>query len=57
MGKEGRLRKYKGSVRKIRWENEYRSKKTRKIRYGRGERLQEKRVTKKVYGKDAIQIG
>jgi len=39
MGKEGRLRKYKGSIRRIQREDEHRSKETRKIKYGRRERL------------------
>jgi len=49
--------KYRGSVRKIQGENECKSKKTRKIRYGRRERLQERGVTREVYGKDIIWIG
>ena len=36
---EGSLRKCKGSARRIQGENECRSEETRKIRYGRGERL------------------
>ena len=39
MGEEGRFRKCKGSVRRIQREDECRSKETRKIRYGKRERL------------------
>jgi len=54
MREEGRFRKYKGSIRRVQGEDERRSKKIRKIRYGRGERLQERGVIRKVYGKNAI---
>jgi len=39
LGEEGKLRKYKRSVRGIREEDKCRSKEIRKIRYGRRERL------------------
>ena len=36
--------------------NEYRSKETRKDRYGRGKRFQKGGITRKVYGKVVIYV-
>ena len=57
LGKKERLRKCKGSIRRIWRKDEHRNKKTREIRYSKGKGLQERRVTRKVYNKDVIQIG
>jgi len=39
LGKKGGLEEYKGSLGRIRREDEYRSKETRENKYGRGERF------------------
>jgi len=39
---------------RIQRKSEYRSKKVREVRNGRGKRLQERRSTRKVYNKDVI---
>ena len=57
MGKKRKFEKCRKSVRRIRRKDECGGQKARKNRYGRGKGLQKGRATRKVYGKNVIQMG
>jgi len=57
LGKKGRLEECRGSLGRIRREDECRSKETRKNRHGRRERFQKGRATRKVYSKNVVWMG
>jgi len=54
IGEEGGLRKCKRSFRRIQEEDKYRGEEARKVRYGREKGLQERGVTREIYGENVI---
>jgi len=54
MGKEGRFRKCKGSIRGIQGKDECGGEEIREDRYGKRERLQEGRTPREIYSENII---
>ena len=57
IGKGEGSRTCKGGIRGIWGKDEYRSKKARKIRYGKRKRFQKERIIWEIYGKDVVWVG
>jgi len=57
MGEKRGFRKCKGGIRGIQKKDECGGEETRKVRYGREKEFQERRITRKIYGKDVVWMG